>query len=279
MKLTFLGTAAAEGIPAVWCNCPTCTQAKQSGGKDVRTRSQILVGDDLLIDFPMDTYMHVLQNRLDLSRVQTVLITHAHMDHCYPGEFVLHGAPYAHNLTTPKVTVYGNETVAARFTRETAAELSETIAPSVPFVTVHPFDSFQVPGGYCVTALPAVHTKGEECLIYAVRQGDKTILQCNDSGVLPEETFAQMAKRGLRFDLAAFDCTYGLVKHGPGRHMGALDAENVRAQLKKHGLVHEHTKFVLTHFSHNGAQSHVEMERIEQPRGFIVAYDGLQIEV
>lgn len=279
MKLTFLGTAAAEGIPAVWCNCPTCTQAKRSGGKDVRTRSQILVDDDLLIDFPMDTYMHMLQNRLDLSRVHTVLITHAHMDHCYPGEFVLHGAPYAHGLSAPKVTVFGNETVAARFARETASELSASIAPSVPFVTVHPFDRFTVSGGYTVTALPAVHTKGEQCLIYAVQKGDKTILQCNDSGILPEETYAQMAKCGLRFDLVAFDCTYGHTQHGPGRHMGSLDAENVRGQLQKHGLVHAGTAWVLTHFSHNGALPHEEMQRIEQPLGFTVAYDGLEIEV
>ena len=33
MKITFLGTAAAEGIPALWCECPICQQAKELGGK------------------------------------------------------------------------------------------------------------------------------------------------------------------------------------------------------------------------------------------------------
>ncbi len=38
MKLTYLGTAAAEGWPAVFCNCPCCRQARVLGGKDIRTR-------------------------------------------------------------------------------------------------------------------------------------------------------------------------------------------------------------------------------------------------
>ncbi len=52
MKLTYLGTAAAEGWPAVFCNCPCCRQARVLGGKDIRTRSQALVNEDLLLDLP-----------------------------------------------------------------------------------------------------------------------------------------------------------------------------------------------------------------------------------
>ncbi len=29
MKLQYLGTAAAEGIPALFCNCPVCTAARR----------------------------------------------------------------------------------------------------------------------------------------------------------------------------------------------------------------------------------------------------------
>ena len=31
MKLTFLGTAAAEGYPALWCRCERCTTARERG--------------------------------------------------------------------------------------------------------------------------------------------------------------------------------------------------------------------------------------------------------
>ena len=33
MKLQYLGTAAAEGWPALFCNCSACIKAKELGGK------------------------------------------------------------------------------------------------------------------------------------------------------------------------------------------------------------------------------------------------------
>ena len=38
MKIRFLGTAAAEGWPAVFCACESCKRAERLGGKDIRTR-------------------------------------------------------------------------------------------------------------------------------------------------------------------------------------------------------------------------------------------------
>jgi len=61
MKLQYLGTAAAEGIPAVFCECENCIKSKLSGGRNIRTRSQALIDDCILIDFPQDTYMHYLK--------------------------------------------------------------------------------------------------------------------------------------------------------------------------------------------------------------------------
>lgn len=279
MVLSYLGTAAAEGLPAVWCNCPACTAARKAGGKEIRTRSQILIDDKLLVDFPMDTYMHVLRYGFDLSAVDTVLITHAHMDHCYPQEFCLHGAPFAHDLREKTVTVIGNATVAETFAASTKAEMRESIATSVPFRTVRPFDVLTTPSGYEVTALPAVHTVGEECLIYAVRRDGKTALFFNDSGILPEQTYARMSALGLRFDLVSFDCTYGFVRHGAGRHMGALDAADEREKLLRHGLTHAHTRYILTHFSHNGALPYDTLAQKAREIGFAVAYDGMKVEL
>lgn len=279
MKLTFLGTAAAEGLPAVWCNCPACVKARQAGGRETRTRSQILIDTSLMVDFPMDTYMHALYHRLDLSAVNAVLITHAHMDHCYPQEFILHGEPFARNMTENTVEIYGNATVAKTFAEQTRAELRSAISPLVPFKTIHPFDTFTTKSGYRVTALPAVHTAGEECLIYAVEYGGKTALMFNDSGILPLETYERMAQKGLKFDLISFDCTYGHAEHGEGRHMGALDANNEREKMRALNLVHGGTKYVLTHFSHNCHLTYAELCDIEKDFDFTVAYDGMTVEI
>ena len=65
MKLTYLGTAAAEGWPAAFCNCDGCRAARRLGGRNIRTRSQALVDDALLLDFPCDAWLHALRQGLD----------------------------------------------------------------------------------------------------------------------------------------------------------------------------------------------------------------------
>ena len=65
MKLTFLGTSAAEGFPAIFCNCEYCKEARKLGGKNIRSRSQTLINDDLLIDLPADSYWHFINNGIE----------------------------------------------------------------------------------------------------------------------------------------------------------------------------------------------------------------------
>ena len=49
MKFQYLGTAAAEGIPAFVCNCENCVRSREIGGRALRTRSQAIVDGKLLI--------------------------------------------------------------------------------------------------------------------------------------------------------------------------------------------------------------------------------------
>lgn len=53
MKVTYLGTAAAERVPAIFCNCRICRHAMEKKGREIRTQTQALLDDGkLLIDFP-----------------------------------------------------------------------------------------------------------------------------------------------------------------------------------------------------------------------------------
>ena len=72
MKITFLGTAAAEGFPALFCNCEYCREARRLGGKNIRTRSQCLINENMLVDFPPDTYLHMLQNGIEGDKMSVV---------------------------------------------------------------------------------------------------------------------------------------------------------------------------------------------------------------
>ncbi len=83
MKLQYLGTAAAEGFPSLYCVCDTCRRAWEAGGKNIRSRSQSVIDNKLLIDFPPDTYMHMLAHRLPLEKITNCIITHDHSDHFY----------------------------------------------------------------------------------------------------------------------------------------------------------------------------------------------------
>ena len=51
MKIKYLGTAAAEGVPAIFCRCEVCRKSKAAGGRNIRTRSQSIIDDRLLLDF------------------------------------------------------------------------------------------------------------------------------------------------------------------------------------------------------------------------------------
>jgi hypothetical protein len=84
MVLQYLGTAAAEGWPGLFCACEHCEIARTRGGRNIRTRSQAIVfaeksgeGDPdqrLLVDFPPDTYHHVLAHGLRLDKVGHLII-------------------------------------------------------------------------------------------------------------------------------------------------------------------------------------------------------------
>ena len=92
MKLHYWGTAAAEGIPSVYCACDVCREAREKGGRYVRARSQVMFDDELLVDMGADTYQNSLKWGYDLSKLTDVLITHVHEDHYYPNE--LHNLIY-----------------------------------------------------------------------------------------------------------------------------------------------------------------------------------------
>ena len=60
--------------------------------------------------------------------------------------------------------------------------------------------------------------------------------------------------------------------------MGLPNNVDVAERLSALGCTDEHTKYVVTHFSHNGGWLHEEMVTKAAEHGFIVAYDGMTIE-
>ena len=271
MLLQYLGTAAAEGWPAVFCRCPSCQEARRRGGKDIRTRSQAIIDGKLLIDLPQDTYMHALTQGLDLSAVYGLIVTHSHSDHFYPKELEMRGGCYAHNMAEPVLHAIGNQTVVERYRQSVPAQ------ETVDFCYAPPFQSVTM-GDYRVTPLLALHNRREECYLYIVEKPSegKRILYAHDTGFFPEKTIQYI--QGMRFDLISFDCTNGPLTDG-ANHMGLEDDLQMRRWLKKWGCCDSGTVCVVNHFSHNGGLLHQELEERAKPLGFLVSYDGFQVEI
>ncbi len=288
MKFQYLGTGAAEGIPAMFCHCPLCEKARALGGRNVRSRAQALINDDLLLDFGPDVYWHVCRFGLDLAKVQTLLITHAHEDHYTPSELCYRKRPFSYlsgdksegaDDGFPRLQVYisrGSYDYACVKPLE-QQEFEDGSAP-LDFHMVRAFEPFTA-GRYTVTPLAANHAPGFEALNYIISDGERGVFYAHDTGLLPEETYAYLAEAKPHLDLVSLDCTGMASGHntGGGRHMNLERNRVTRDRLLALGVADGNTVFCCNHFSHNGKSTHEELCEIMEKEGFLVSYDGLAL--
>jgi phosphoribosyl 1,2-cyclic phosphate phosphodiesterase len=274
MKLKYRGTAAAEGIPAVFCDCPVCRTAKEKKGKDVRTRSQALLDGKILFDFPPDSYAHYLNGGADLPAIRRLLVTHSHMDHFFPAELALRRPVFIASTPVETLHVYGSEKTGACLKK---CEDDEGGSAYNEFHCMRPFAEAGFEG-YQVTALPARHDPREDCLFYMVRHDGKSLLYAHDTGVFPDAVWEFFAASGIRFDLVSLDCT-SMYHNDGGGHMGLPNNAEVRGRLRDMGAADGGTVFVVNHFSHNGGLNHDALTQAAEKEGFIAAWDGMEVDV
>lgn len=274
MKLTYLGTAAAEGFPAVFCNCEYCNEARRLKGKNLRTRHQALINDDLLIDLPADTYHHFLQNDIEGDKIPNLLISHTHGDHFYPAELYMHGGCFAHRRRANLLRVWGGKAVETTY-RHALGEDCEHLA----FSRLIPFTPTAV-GSYTVTPLPARHAEGTDALFFLIEEKGKRLLYAHDTGYFYDEVFDYFKEHALRFDAVSFDCTnVDIAISDKGSHMGIPNILRARERLEALGCIDEGTVQVINHFSHNANPLHHVLEERVKDLGLLVSYDGMVVEL
>ncbi len=275
MKFQYLGTAAAEGWPALFCNCEYCLKAKQRGGKNLRTRSQAIINDDMLIDFPADTFSHMLSCGKDFSKIRWCVVTHPHCDHFVPIDYCLRGNCYAHNMTEPHLTVIGSieaKEIYDSLNNAYREDNGSTDFQVIPLYEPRQFDK------YTVTALRANHMRGKEAYVYIISDSEKTILYLHDTGTLYDEIWDYLIANHIKADFVSYDCTYVALPSGGG-HMGLDLCTVTRDRLLKEGIIDEHTINCINHFSHNGMLIHDELVPVAEKLGFLTAYDGMEIDI
>ena len=275
MEIQYLGTAAAEGWPALFCGCEICKRARAAGGKELRTRTQSMVDGKILIDFPPDTYTHAINYSLQLGQIEHLLVTHSHMDHFFPVELIHRHEHFGHNAKG-MLYVYGNEAVEKAFYDAVLIDRFKVhpLDDAVRFVRLKPFGDFTV-DGYHIIPVPADHDVRETCFIYIIEKDGKCLLYAHDTGMnLSEEAWDCIF--GRKYNLISLDATMGR-KQIDGYHMGMPDDIAFAKLLEEHGCIHKDTVKVINHFSHNGEMTHAQLEEFAKENGMIAAYDGMKV--
>lgn len=250
MKIKFLGTGAAEGIPCFSCHCPRCEAARTQGGKERRRRSSLLVSGrevQLLVDTPPE-----ISNMLDqegFADISIILLSHEHYDHVggltefeYWCNRVLHVfAGYdvlSHIHFTPRLSTMALASAFHSHTPLTFGTLRVT-----PFKVMH-----HVP-----------------CYGFLFEEEGKQVVYYSDSSEMLSEFHLQLLTKA---DMAIF--------HTPA-------FEQTDHHISVEGLIQLLQSYpsrqpVITHISHHN-RLHAELEQILAPHHILVAYDGLEIEL
>lgn len=279
MKLQFLGTAAAERIPAMFCACDTCRRAFNAGGRNIMKRAQVLINNDLLIDFSGDTYTNFINVGKNLSDVEYLFITHAHEDHFTFEDFFSRFEGIAYNVKAEKLKVYLSS-VAYDIMQKciTARSLDQSrLKKRFEFIVIKPYTSISV-GNYTVTALPAVHASEGEALIFLIENDGKAFFYGTDTGFFSEEIDEFLTKENKKIDLLCLDCTKCDNEFDYYVHMSMSEGRRIADRFAEKCLLKEDAKLYYTHFSHNGMMIYDELVTVAKSKyGFNVAYDGLTV--
>ena len=278
MKVFFLGTGAAEGFPGIFSNSPLSKEARRRGGKDLRTRSTILINDTIKIDLPPDTLYHLHKYpQVELARLEHLLFTHSHDDH-----FAIRELQYlSPNFAPDRLETVGNKPLFIHATPHLLKKIEEETehffekAPLAycPFL---PFEEFHL-GDVAVTPIVANHRLDELCVNFLITQNGKALLYGSDTGWYKEETWEFLATK--KIDAVILECGKGISDNAYEGHLNLSEVAAMRKKLLLMQTIQGDSPVFITHLCHRGGLLHDEYVERCTPLGITVAYDGLEFSL
>ncbi len=274
-KFTLLGTSSCEGIPAPFCRCPLCTKARREGGKDRRRRFSVLVDDHILIDFGPDAAWQFCEFNVDETLLDTICITHSHVDHL-DGLDLLWRRGYDDHCLNFIANEAAQDKIRKFFQQCGLEQLPENLNAITPTPGV-PLKS----GGAEILPVRATHCEDLECALnYLITTEDgKKLFILADTGWWREESFEQVKNAGA--DAAIIEMSYGI--HPPydteqRQHLGVTSAMKFLDKLKQLNALKENAKCFTAHMSHCSNTTHAELEEFFADKPLSPGYDGLSVE-
>lgn len=286
--MIFYGTSAAEGIPDPFCTCYLCRNAREKGGKDIRSRSMFRLNEEVSIDLGADSFLQAVKYG-DFVNLRHVLVTHTHEDHF---AYMMMGVR--------KMATHRIESPLHYYLTDQAYEIVDFYRNHVPILkgTLKELEQdgiicfhrqeFQKPfeiNGMKVLAFKGNHfgNMGEHCANYLIWLPDgKTLFYGLDTGYYLEEVFEELKQ--YHIDYLISECTFGNADdrgEKPHGHLDIASCQLVFERLLKQGTITSRSHIYLTHINHCHTADHETMQRIFDQAGFsvpvTVAYDGMQI--
>lgn len=284
--IKILGSAAAEGIPAIFCNCETCQAAWRNGGKDFRLRTSYQLGEFVRIDFGPDAMAQEMRYNLHSEKLRHIIVTHSHEDHLDTTLFAYRKHCFSKVDPANTLNIYGGAGVVRKlnlFAWQSGKNMDfhgDFKCLQMKVHELYPFEAMELPDVdmtiYPLKANHMARVTTEEPMIYVIRWGEKYLMIANDTGFFCEENWEFLRNMKVKLSAVFNDCT-GCFFDNRDNHMSGKYVLETRKCLEELGMVDENTNYFVNHFSHNGHGTHEQLEAYYNPHGIGVGYDGLEI--
>lgn len=284
--MQFLGTAAADLLPAPLCKCPICTEARKDPSLH-RYRCSFLLDKWDLIDCGPELGAAAMRFGADLTELKNIFITHTHSDH-----FCTSNAGFIKMSATRNkapVEIYISGAGLSRMTRtyelltEAGIRSDATEAFEKGYVNFHKVDP-GVPfsaGGYDIIAVPTTHMVAgvENAINYRFSKDGQSLLYACDTGIyLPE---ALEILKGSRVDKLVMEGTWGnRTDISLDSHLNAYAFTDQLDVFRKLDIIRDDTKIYCTHINHKHNWNHTAYQAFFDSScrfDVTVASDGLKI--
>lgn len=278
----FLGTSAAEGVPAPFCSCKACEDARRHP-ENQRMRTSFRIDEKMLIDLGADANVQAMRYG-DFTKLEHVLITHTHDDHLN-GHMMMQafwgknrGIPLHYYFTDEAYGIVEQWKNNSWILKGKVAQWEKEGV--IVFHRLEYFCRYEI-NGIGVTPFEGNHkgNMGENSAMYLLELPDgRKLFYGLDSGRYPEKTLAKLKEH--KIDIFVSEATMGTAgKHPDGQHQCLEDVKELTSCLMKQGTLNENSQLFLTHISHR--TSHGDMikavNELDFPVKTTVCYDGIKV--
>ena len=244
---TFMGTGAGCGVPAFFCDCPACREARENPRARRGDCGAMVTGATrTLIDTPPDIRQYFI--RENVSAIDNLIFTHWHFDHVGGlGELEY----MVQLLTKTQLPTY-----ASPYTLASIGKEFEYMMYCLATCEWNPFEELEL-DGVKYTALPVTHAPGTYG--YLIETEDTRMFYACDTGKLPPET----ADRVHGVDILAMDATYWKDNGYPQSHHSVQETIEEGLELDA-GMIY------LTHLCMHYSEP-ITLAELEE---YLTQYDG-----